>query len=314
MPITKIHKLYGVRLDDVEGSPVIIGGIIRQDLNTEPVIRRSIATGNIYAENAEVEAMNVVGEFVTTDLKGALDNIPVAGLCVNSDGSHNGLELYAQKQQCNGPVAGANHRRYRIRQCTLVPTSLVIGHRADAQIGYTIRTLGDGTNDPIEANDSETLPDLPTVGVEGYSSESKFIMHSMAIAGVTVLEKTNITIAYGAQTSSVGADGETYDSFASIDGLLPTITVAGLDIEYFTTQATLAGKDAPHATSEIVLKKRGTADATAEHIKITFSGTAYPTQIFSASDQENAASGVGIDLFDDGTNGPLTVDTSYAIP
>ena len=306
-----------------DGSAVLIEGVTQADISANITVKREVAANSIFAKVATVEAVKPVASFTTYNIAQAFGagGLGLSGLCVTSDGSHPGITLYAQKQGCSGASAGSVHRKYTIATGILAPQSLTVDHRGDASIGYQIFAKYDGSTDPVVMTPSVALP-TPSAAVD-----ARWTMYSMSTfnAGEPVrtdsLEgKRNITLDFGAQVTSEGADSTVFDSVQSISQVLQTLTVRGVNPEWFVADASSAGVVDFDGRSLITddylvftLRKQNTPLATAEHIKITVRGTLVVQTLLSGSPNSPAEASVEMHLIDDGTNAPVIVDTAFAL-
>jgi IS5 family transposase len=101
----------------------------------------------------------------------------------------------------------------------------------------------------------------------------------------------------------------------------PTIRISGKNLaKFIAADIPLAGKGATHANTSIVLRKRlqtaagFVANATAEHVLITAAGMAAWEQVHSATGNGRVEDVLLLTCRHDGTNTPIVVDTTYAIP
>lgn len=288
-------------------SAEVIGGISTSRIEGNPEVTHELTAGNIYAGTATLETVRPVASFTTFSLAQAIAVLGLVGKCVESDVSHPGINLYAQKQTCTGPSAGATNRLYNVKTGLLVPRTLTVDHRGNAQLSYDLLARYDGVNNPVTKTDSVSIP-------ASADNDDRWTMHTMVAASVAVEGKRQITINFNAQTTSEGADSVPYDTVQSLSGLLQQIQVQGVDPEWFDTVFDLVGKSATHANTAIVLRKRHTPNATAEHIELTANGLIVPGTLIDGSPTSPATTSFSMNLTYDGANAPIVADVAFAIP
>lgn len=297
------------------GAAVTVAGVRSSRIVANSDVRREVATGSIHASTASLQSVSPVATVQIANLVQALTVLGVSGTCIEADPSHPGMYLYAQRQGCTGPEAGAVHRRYQIREGVLVPTQLTVDHRGDALMTYDLNARYDGTNDPVLVVDGESLP-------ASAGADARWTMDRMmgSVGGgtpvITEIEgKRNISIDFGAQVTSEGADSDPYDSVQSLSQMLSTVTVRGVDLAWFDGVVPLLGTSRTLTDFiTIYLKNRDELHAATEHVALTIRGLLTQDTIIDGSPDSPAETSFAMHLVNDGTNAPIIVQTGIAIP
>ena len=304
-----VARRYG--LYSVGFGSSIVGGITKQTIATETEVRGETTGGDVYSRFLSVTSQKPGGSFSTMAIAAALNQCALLG--VDISGLTGGFSLYAQKHAEGGTRAGSlAHRQFVFNEGLVVPRTLSVDHRGDASIDYDVVATYDGTNDPVVINDGVTLPAAAT-------DNERFTVGPLTIGGETIDHVRSISLDFGVEVATEGADSEVWDRFASIVTVKPKLTVRGIDIEWLKSSVIpLSGKAATHANTTVYLRKRddgGTfvADATEEHISLTMAGLATIDTAMDASGSDAAEASLELMLQYDGTNNPVVIDTTAAI-
>jgi len=305
MTITNRHTLYGVTVNET-----VLGGITAQNVDLGLEVRGEARSGEPYARHQAVVARRPSAGFTTEAVAAALGVCGVLGYDLSGG---DGLILTAQKAASGGTRAsGAVHRQYTMARGLLVPTSLECADGGDASISYQASAVSaDGSTDPFVESDTEALP-------SGLTDAERFALGAVSVAGVTLSHVKNLSINFGVSVRVESAGGDLFPTFVWIDKVQPSITIRGLDLEWLkSTNIPRAGTTGTHANTKIYLRKRSgssfVADATEEHILLTAAGRAWVDDPFSDSG-DGAEASVTIQPYYDGTNTPIVVDTTSALP
>jgi hypothetical protein len=313
MPVTRVHTLGPIELyTDAMGAAVLIGGVTQQEIPTGTEVRSEPSSGDPYPSHQAIVSQKPAPSFTSYHIATLLDAIGVAGLKIASATNY-GLRFYAQQYtEGSTPASGSVHRRYTVREGMILPRRITCSHQGDAQLEVDVLVTYDGTNDPIVITDTVAMP-------SGLTDAQRFTLGPITFGGVSLPQVTGIDINFGLGAVTRGSNSEIWDTHASLRTIRPSLTLRGIDIEWFKSSVIpLIGLSGTHANSAIYLRKRavgGTfvADATAEHQKFTACGLAYIDRAFAASTNEDAEPAVMIPLRYDGTNYPIVVDTTSAI-
>lgn len=289
----------------------VLGGITQINVQTGTEVRGEPTSGEPYPRFQSVVAQKPAATFSTMAIAAALDLCGSLGESIADLAA--GLILYATKH-ADGSTrsAGATHRKFTAVQGVVYPQQLTIDHQGDATLSYAVAPTWDGTNDPIVETDSVALPTADT-------DLERFSIGPVSIGGVTLAQLRSVQIDFGINVAAEGADSEIFDRFAGIVDINPVITLRGIDLEWLkSTNIPRAGQVGTQANTTIYLRKRATgstfvADATEEHISLAAAGLAYITDAMSGSGNQAAECGLVMNVKYDGTNNPLTIDTTAAI-
>lgn len=301
------------RVSNIEFDSVVIGGVQSNSIGANAEIRRDVANGSLHAKVASLQNLSPVASFTTFDIAAAINAFGLNGVCV--DVGTGPMHSYFQLQGCEGPTAGSVHNRYTMTEGVVFPRTLSVNHRGDASITYEARARFDGTNDPITKAINQALPAAPNADARW--TMGAFKMPNIAVtAEIDVEGKRGISINFNARASSAGADSETFDRVQSLDEVLPTTSITGVESTWLdTVVAPLLGRSILNANPvDIYLRKRNTLDATAEHIQLRQQGLLYWDSIIDGSIGQAATSSFNIDSLEEGVNKPIAVNTAIAHP
>lgn len=306
MAVTRKHGIYGVGV-----GATLLGGITRQSLVTNSEVKSEASSGEIYSRFTALYAQRVAPSFTTRSIASALNVCGALGVSIA--GLSGGLAVYAQKHTDGGTRAGASsHRKYTMVKGILVPRTLQVDHQGDATLSYDAIVTYDGVNDPVVITDLVSLP-------SGLTDAERFTLGTAAVGGVTIGQKTGVSIDFGLTVRGEGADSDVWDTLASIETMHPTITFDGIDVEWCkAANIPLAGKAATHANTAIYLRKRSAGgtfvtNVTAEHVKLTAAGMIVADTLFDGGAGETGKAKLTLRCDYDGTNAPIVVDTASAI-
>ncbi len=309
MSVTATHTHYAVRLNDTV--PTLIGGISRQNIATGSQVNGEATSGEVYRRFLALYTQKIAPGFSTFAIASGLTAIAPPGL--NIGGLANGLDFFAQKNLLGGTRAGAtSHRQFTFNAGILVPRRLSVEHGGDAVLDYEAVVIHDGDNAPIVITDSVSLPTPIT-------DNERFALGPTTIGSVDVSGKTRVTIDFGLNVIGQGADGDIWDTFAHVRTQDSTITIESVDVGVIDAAGIpLTGLSATHVTTAIYFRKRTAtgfvANATAEHIQLTADGLIVPDEAFSSDGQSPGKVTFTMPLKFDGTNAPLVIDTTAALP
>ena len=307
MSVANIHSRYAIQLDTQSPSvPVMLGGVTSQNLANNNDIRGMKTDGGIYQEFIALHGQAPAGSFGTVSIKRALDEIGLLGHKI----ANNGANFYAQKWvEGSTPDTDPTHTRYNVREGVIVPRTLSVDHRGNASLSYDVLVTYDGTNDPIVTTHNVALPtdDAP---------EDRWTLAQATVGSLVIGQLTNLSVEFGVDARTIGANSDVWDTFAQIRGVTPSISLSGTDIQ------TLGGAKIPntgqamtHANTTFILRKRAGKStfvdpATAEHISFTADGMAVVETIFSDNGDEPASVSVNMPLRFDGVNVPIVFNTA----
>jgi hypothetical protein len=291
----------------------VLGGITQQNLITGSMVRGEGRSGEVYSRIQSLVEQKIVPSFTTTSIAAALTACGALGADIGALSGN--LALYAQNRVTGGTFsAGATHRKFVISDGVLFPIQLTCQHRGDATLSYGAVVAYDGSNDPILITDSVAL------AAYGSDQDERFTLGPVELGGITFDKLQALTIDFGIGAVGEGGDSDLWDTIASIRTIQPAITLSGIDPTWFAAAGVpLEGLAGTHANTAIYLRKRAdgstfVADETEEHILITADGMACIDEAFNASGADSGTTSIRMPLKFDGTNAPLVIDTTAALP
>jgi hypothetical protein len=314
--IWKVHSLeYAPTATPLDAGNTFIGGITNVSMPVQGSPTRDVNAGKVFATSGRLDLTSVDIEVTTVQMDKLIDLVPVAGLCI---GTTPEFYINVSVNECSGPLAGAQHRRYEINKGMVYFTNISCDHKGDLQGTVRIQAVFDGSNDPVAISDLTSLPSDVQVG----DLTQRWTLHDgtkTTLGGAAWASKRSLSLDFNVDTSTQGADSEEFDSFGAIDQILPTLTVSGIDPSWFDQLGLgLSGSNVTHANTTIGFRKRDgggfVADGTAEHIEMTVNGIAYNDQLFSASRNEAATSSIRVECLEDSSgNAPVILTTATAL-
>lgn len=310
MGVSRLHSHYQVLVHSDGMSAVNVDAIMEQNIDSQIKRINEATSGDVYSRFQAVSEIKPRLSFGTYQLAVALASVGLTGLKIAST-TNPGVQFFAYAHDEGGTrKSGASHRSYTVREGLIIPKKISCSHGQDAKLDYEIITTYDGTNDAIVIADTVTLTALA-------GDDERFTLHSLEIGGVTLTQLESVEINFGIKAEGESSDGDIFDTFVSIDEIMPTISATGSDIEWLkSTNIPLIGVDGAHADTILNLRKRalgGTfvADATAEHISITACGLAVIDKPFQGG--QRAKTSINLEARHDGTNVPLIIDTTATL-
>lgn len=297
-------------------SSLLLGGQIRQTLSPNLQVTADPVAGSPYALFSAVVDMDPRLTFATYDLPNALGAVGLAGLAIAIGSSGRvGVELYELQYDDYGQlVSGSVHRKLQCRKGVLFVRRITCAHGQDAQVELEVIGLSNGTNPIWEPTEDVAAPGSPT-------DATRHTIGPVSLGGVDMLRVTNVDIDFGVNGTSQGTGGDPFRTYVDIPDIKPSVRVQTRAPQQFSaTGIPLTGKVAAHADSEVYFRKRVrntatfVADETAEHILVTTNGTLYCDEAFAATANAEATSAYRVMSDYDGTNLPLVIDTTAALP
>lgn len=306
MAWTQNLRAHSLRFHPDGGSELIVGGITNMAIQGNPEILAEISAGQIMPGTASLQTLRPVASFTSFDLSGLL-GVNGPGLNGGSDscihGTVNpGVEMFFAYYDCAGPGGtGTVHRKYQVSEGIIVPTSLTVDHRGNAQLSYDIYMNSDGVSDPV-VKTSELAAALPTLTNNNY----RWTMDAMTVTNIgatagALTGKRNINISFNPSVTQEGADSTTFDSVVALDAFRPKVTITGVDPDWLGTIANLSGHSAVRATTVITLVERNGAvgnitiafDGLISFDTVVQGGPESPAQIVMSVDVTEPSAGTG---------------------
>jgi hypothetical protein len=308
MSVPRLHGIYAVKIGNT-----LVGGIKRHTLRTASEVRQEATSGEVYSRFQSLYAQKPMFEFSTLNIVTALGACALTGTAVTSALP---ILCWGQKHQEGGArVATSAHRKFTINEGLVIPRRLTVEHQGDAVLDYEILATYDGTNEPITVAESQSLP-TPT-------DSERFTLGPIQLTdddsgeydfeGIKRLE-----FDFGIQAETVGADSQIWDTMAHILEIQPTLTLHGVDSEWWkSTMVPLTGRSIRHTGTAIYLRKRKAgstfvADNLAQHVKMTIAGLATIEELGGQGNNHKEIS-LKIPLKYDGSLAPVTFNTAIEI-
>jgi hypothetical protein len=282
--VTSLH-VHGV----VQVGETVVGGITAVNNPVETTIREESTSGELATRIQAIVAQKFSPSFTTMDVATALGACGSLGALLAT----NPLTLFGRARNQDLSVAGSGHTSYLYQNGLLIPTTLSAAHQGDASLSYSAVVTSDGLNAPLVISDSGvTIPEL--------DHDERWALASATINGTPIPQLVNVSVAFGIQAGSEGADSDVYDSRTFVSAVSPKIDVTSTRISALLD---LLGTDGAIA---VVLRKRvdgGTFDATT----LTLSGTGLATftDPFNGSGPRRGQMTLRANLKYDGNSAPL---------
>jgi hypothetical protein len=309
MGVSTKYTIYGVEFDST-----LLGGITHTDMPIGTEVRAEQTSGEVYPRMTTKVAENPRINLSTLNIAAALDLCGLTGLDIS--GLTTGLKLFGQKyDEASVPATGAVHRKFTVVEGLVVPRRLSVDHQGDARLDYEVLCTYDGSNDPIQVSDTTvTLP-------SGLTDSERFTLGKFTLGSNLMGDLRSLEIDFGIDARFEGGDSDVWPTFSWIASILPRVSLTSRNALLVKSDAIpIGGADFSHANTTFYLRKRTTdessflSDATEEHVKFTAAGYAHVENAFDG-DSDNQGAQIRLEMVCkyDGTNAPLTVDTTSAI-
>ena len=315
------QRLFAINFHPLNTTPHlgrVISGMSTQAMPGNPEILAEVSAGEIYPGAASLQSLRPVASFTSFDLAGLLDSTASYGPGININGNNcihandsapnePGLELFYALYQCAGPAANGagvfDHTKYTIPEGIIVPTTLTVDHRGNAQISYDIyATAPDEMTDPVIKIKVDS-DDLPTHS----NNNLRYTMAGMSITGPTgsavmVEGKRNITFNFNPAVTQEGADSLKFDSVNSIDSSSPRVTIQGVEPDWLKDTAATKPGDVTSLTGHSVVEAETWVDfeerngLSPTNIRIAFNGLLNVDNIVSGGPDSPAEMTIAIDV------------------
>lgn len=314
MSVSRAHSLYAVVIDST-----VIGGITAQAVNMNTEAPSEASSAEVWSRWVSMTAQNPRATFTTKMIATLLDRLaaelPTADKysCDITELTA-GLTLYAQAFAAGSTRAGDSlHRKLVAIHGCLGLGRLNCTHQQDATIETEAVVGWDENNDPVVETDLVSLPG-------GIADAERFTLGPVTLESVSIPGVRSLDIDFGLNIVAEGSDSDIWPTYVSIVEIKPVITLRGIDLEWLkAANIPRAGKAITHINTTIYLRKRAlgstfVADETAEHIKLTAAGFAHVDTPMDASGSEKAEASLIVPCYYDGTNDPIVIDTTSALP
>ena len=298
------------------GSAVVLSGVTNMSslLNTSLV---SPQTGAVYDSIQSIQSQSPEIPFTTEELAKALDVVSLlTGKCITSDGTHDGVNVYAQKHDPCAPLArsaGSTHMKLTVADGHIMPDAISAQGQANAEFGFRVHGAStDGTTEPVVTTYTAALPTETT--------REHFVLGTAYIDGTEVTRITGININYNPSITKPQYGATIWPKFVDLQKVSAVITISTDDPTWLDAgKVPLTGKQCQHVNSSIEFIKRLAGSsfysrASTEHIIGTFEGIAHVSQPFAASGESSGTTEITIATTYDGTNEPIAWTTGTALP
>lgn len=300
---------------DGMGAAVNLPDITAHSFDLNATIEQFTPPTGVYPTHQSATRVENTKTISTEQVEDWLDTIGVGGLCIKST-SNPGCKLFEAKlDECAAEAAGSVHRSLQIRSGFIYPKTLTVEHLGHAKLDFEAVLLYDGSNDPIVIADNVALPSLTI-------TSSRWTLGQMTIGAVTMADFTRLAIDFGFQIEAKSRQSDHYDTTLEVKKSNPTIEVTTEKPTHFSlADFPVGGKACTHANSILYLRKRlanGTAgfvsDVTAEHLKFTADGVAFPMNPSQADGDKFVTNGIKLTCQQDGSgNAPIIYTGASAI-
>jgi hypothetical protein len=315
-----LHTLSQIKIHPDGISSVVCGGIRNQSGRTGIELKQEVTSGNIWPEFQSIYSAKPTFGFGTVSVKQVLDALGTTALAI-ANSTNPGVVMYGKKKLSGGGRAtGSNHLTYTVGKGLLVPRTLTAEHQQDAIMNLDLMAVSDADQAaPVAYGASQALPSSTVDNVRW--TLGKVVLGSTSENQFTLTQKTRVELDFGLSAETVSADGHVYDEHAHINdqnGMAITISVMAADL-LASAKLGFTGLEINDDYSYVILRKRAmgagfVGDDVAEHIKlIPLFGRAYIDEFFNASGTANSVASIRIPLISDGTNAPLSMDTTSII-
>ena len=318
-----LYTPYAIRFhNSTMTTATLLSAIRSQSIAVNNSITADTDAGSPYPQHVANAAQKPSAQFVSTDVAGALDLVGTEGWPISATNVRPGLDLFQLliDATTGRPAAGSVHRRLNIQRGIVVPQSLTVDHQADAQLSMQAFAIADPA-DTATIGVAPLTPFASQAAPTGLAGGSRHTLGPTSIGGVTLACNLRVEINFGVTVTTEGCSSDIHDAGLLIATSNPTIRISGKNMaKFIAADIPLAGKGATHANTSIVLRKRSqtaagfVANATAEHILITAAGMACWEQVHSATGNGRVEDVLMITCRHDGTNTPIVIDTTHAIP
>lgn len=290
-----------------------IGGTLSQAYTSEAQLQVEPVAGSPYPQQTSIQAIKAGFRFSSYNVRAALNVLGLLGISLAS----NQAELYEIQYGDDGLIAaGSVHRRIALAAGRAIWRRITCANQGDAQIEIEVMGLSsNGLLSPVAYTENIALP--ATVDADRHT------LIAVQLANIPMGCVQEVSIDSGLSISSAACNSNVWDTRIDLRSIVPKISVTTLNTELVATGAgriDLTGAAALHANTFVRFRKRipktGTfvANATLEHIIITADGIVLPTQPFSSSANQDGTTQFELTGTFDGTNLPLVINASAALP
>lgn len=261
MPL-KGYTIHSINL--LGAAPLLLPQLTERTFNPRPTVIYNRGSGQPSPSMAAVANISPELTFTTTDLGRIFAAVsPVSGLAIAAGKTYTSVDAYyEQKEDLGLRKSGSNHMKKSSVKAILFPGTLEVAHGQEARLTMTMLWVStDGISSPLTVTDGVTVP-------ASYATE-KYTLGGVVANGATIPGVESITIDFGFTVNAKGGGGEPYVQFASIDDLVPRITLRTPNMDVAATYPASGTKLTTGATVYLRKMQDGTtpyADASNQHI------------------------------------------------
>jgi hypothetical protein len=194
------------------------------------------------------------------------------------------VDLYLQARTCDASTITVA-LVYTIKKALVVPTSLSVNHRGNAEISYDIYARStDGVIEPVSVTGATPFP--------ASGAQKRFTMDKASVgatgAGVVFEGKRSINMNWNPDITQEGADSTVFDTVVSVASEQHVVTFRGVEQSWFSTIApteSLKGGKGDRSDTFFYLKDRDqpTGVGQSHHILVSMDALVSWNTIFDGS-------------------------------
>lgn len=316
MGISNLYSLHALNVDLPSTTQWALEQIENWNCNLNEALLFASGSGIVDPTAVTLDTVEPRFSFTSTAVKTLLDNIGISGLRVTADVDEYGVIAYLKKRAIGSTYQGAGaHGSLTVKAGMLALGSITAGQGRLATGAVECAAWSDGTNAPIVATASQSLPSLSPATSELFTV-GPIYRNGSAIGGVQ-----DVSIDLGLSIQLRRGDGEVYPTQGSIYTRAPRITFTTLHAEEFCGSSAIPITGLPlsgSGTTKVFLRKcveggGRVADGTAEHILFQiYEGMMFASSVGGAHGDDQA---VQVTIYPtwNGTNDVFVIDTTAAI-
>jgi len=296
---------------DIDGT--VVGGITRQSVRLGTEFFQNPTSGEPEPRTAGVRRHTPGGSIATKSVAAGIAAVAATSpYSIAIEDIAAGLKLYAQALASGGARRGAlSHRLYTITEGVLGLQGISVADGGDAELMMELLAVYDGSNDPVQITDNQSLP-------SGVTDSERFALGPITLGDVTIDQALGVDVNFGLTLRALFADGETLPRFSFVQSVVSSMTIRGINLAWLGDSAIpFEGKVLTHANSTVYLRKRAetgfVADGTEEHISMTVAGVAAIQDGMDAAGLEPGTCNIEARAIGSDSNDPLVIDTTAAI-
>ena len=321
MAISNVWKPFGIRLNHATTN-VLVVGLTDHSLNPNLTVNKRMGAGSVNITTVYNTSQTARFTGTTLMVEQLLDVISTTGICFGAGETYTSIDLIWQRHSCGG-IDSMNYRNVNVLRGKIFPTTMSCDFQGDLSLGFTIEAISnDGSASPLSAPSDAN--GAPTEFDQAFKAiaDRRWTMHDSEIGDLTFDHKKTVSLDFGNDVQTDGADGSAHHDFSWINGHAPVLTATGLNLTWWNglnlsaTGAIVDHNGTPATANTVFFFKRRDAatPGTNEHIAVMMGGMAHVSQFAQGSHTDPAQATVQIDGAEanDGTV-PLVIDTDAAI-